>query len=426
VPTHWDHAGQPGRRAVFDKVGAVLPSVHHVAGLRRRSIATVGSAVLVAVALLAAACGGGDDDPGVTATTTTRPVPGTVAPTTGGPTTTVHDSGGATTVDAAIRSMDGFFAPFVLRPAVVGLDARSIAGDPTDLFELVDADRLEVDTRALSERRGPANPTGQENVAERMHNGLRDAGYRVETIEVTTGDRDEAGDGEAFAVRLPGTECASRVLVVTAHFDGPDTGPGAHAATGPAALLELARVLGEMRLPMTLLLVALPSGVEGPTSATDLVAHLEGEDGDEPIAAIALDGMGLRADEDDELLGLPGEYLLFVGERTSEYLARVFSVSTERFLPEFWAFTAVAPLDLYPEFDGRDAAAWWEAGRQALLVTDTGLRRDDLIGTGDDRPWRVDGEFLADGVRAVLAGLVGVATIDGDDDGVPDVCQRDW
>jgi hypothetical protein len=411
---------------VFDKVGAVLPSVHHVAGLRRRSIATVGSAVLVAVALLAAACGGGDD-PDATVTATTRPAPGTVAPTTLAPTSTTHQAGGgATSVDAAIRSMDGFFAPFVLRPAVVGLDARSIAGDPSDLFELVDGDRLEVDTRALSERRGPADPTGQENVAERMHNGLRDAGYRVETIEVTVGDREEGDDGEAYAVRLSGTECPRRVLVVTAHFDGPDTGPGAHAATGPAALLELARVLGETRLPMTLLLVALPSGVEGPTSATDLVSHLEDEDGDEPIAAIALDGMGLRTEQDDELLGVPGEYLLMVGERTSEYLARVFSVSTERFLPEFWAFTAVAPLDLYPEFDDRDAAAWWEAGRQALLVTDTGLRRDDLIGTGEDRSGRVDGEFLADGVRAVLAGLVGVATIDGDDDGGPDVCQRDW
>jgi len=380
--------------------------------------------VAFGLALAMAACSG--ESTGGTATTDPAPV----GPTTPDTNSSVDGAGTSTSttsmpevgdpdasVEALIRQMDGFFAPFVLRPAIVGLDARTIAGDPTDLFDLVDPDRLEVDVRALSERRGADHPEGRARSADRMNNGLRDAGYLVETVALTSGD--------AFAVLLEGTECADRVLVVTAHYDAPAGSPGAHAATGPAGLLELARVLGEERLPMTVTLVALPVGAEGVDSAAEWVEHLDTQADVEPIAAYALDGLGLTTDETDHLVGLPGDYLLLVGERTSEYLARVTAVSTDRFLPGVSAFTAVAPLDLYPEFDDRDAAAWWEQGLQALLVTDTGAERDDRVGSPEDRPWRVDGALLADGVRAVLAGIVGVGTIDTDGQG-PDVCRRAW
>jgi hypothetical protein len=148
----------------------------------------------------------------------------------------------------------------------------------------------------------------------------------------------------------------------------------------------------------------------------------------DPVAVLALEGLGVAAPEGDvdNLVGLPPAYLLLVGDDDSEYLARVASLAAARFMPQFWAMAAVADPVVFPEFDERLATRWWDEGVPTLLVTDTGERADDRVGTAEDDQSIVDVEFLGNGVRALLTTLVGVGTIDADGDSVPDVCQRDW
>jgi hypothetical protein len=177
---------------------------------------------------------------------------------------------------------------------------------------------------------------------------------------------------------------------------------------------------------MAVRFVALPFGADEPAAAEELVESLGGRQSD-TVAAFTLDGVGVvGGDEDDGLTGVPPHYLLFVGNQNSEYLARVVTVATARYMPSFWSFPSVPELNLFPEFLDRDAQPWWETGRAALLVTDRGAERDDRVDTDDDKPAIVDSDFMANGVRAVITGLVGVGTIDEDGDNEPDVCQRDW
>jgi hypothetical protein len=354
--------------------------------------------------------------------------------------------------------MDGLFAPSILQAPTVGLDPFAIRGDPTPLYAEIDLDRLLGDIHALSEPRGEDDPDGLTAAAALVEDGFSDAGYRVRHFPpreggseatttsapdetATTGEEapsttDEATsstepqDGEAYtpamAVSVPGEDCSDRELVIVAPYDAPAGSPGARAASATAGLLEIARIFAERPLPMTVTFLALPFGAEDPSP--DQVAEVvEGLELD-PSAVLVLEGLGVAAPdaEDDNLVGLPPAYLLFVGQQESSYLARTTSLSTARFLPNFWAFSAVVELPVFPEFDDRATSPWWDDGRQALLVTDPGTRADERVGTEDDEPSIIDEDFLANSVRAVIAAVVGSGTIDTDADLTPDFCQRDW
>jgi hypothetical protein len=230
-----------------------------------------------------------------------------------------------------------------------------------------------------------------------------------------------------LSVEIAGEDCPGRSLLLVAPYDAPADSPGAEAASATAALLELSRVLAEHPMPMSVTLLAVPFGLEDPP-ADDSMELIAGGLELEPVAVYALEGMGLAAPEaeDDNLMGLPPAYLLLVGDDDSEYLARVTTLATARALPGFWAFSAVTDLQTFPEFADRATSWWWDEGVEALLLTDAAGRTDERVGTDEDTPGTIDEEFLANGVRTVLAALTGVGTLDSDGDGEPDVCQRDW
>lgn len=373
-------------------------------------------AVLAAVGALAvAAC---TNEPVQQATSPTTATP---APTTTTTTTVPPYPPSPTSLQDALTAMDGLYAPSVLAPATVGLDPLALRGDPVPLMEAVAPDRLVADVRRLAEPRGEDEPDGLAAAADIVVDAFQDSGYRVE--ETAAADP-AAGGAPIVEVRVRGVTCPGRSLVVTAHYDAPAGSPGAWDASGVAALLEVARVLAERPQSMSVRLVAHPVGAEGPGTATEVVDA----SGDGAVATLALDGLGIARPEldDDGLVGLSPVSVHLVGDRGSEYLARVVALSTGRFLPSFWAFTSVADLDVFPQFADRDAQPWWDGGREALLVTDTGTRRDDRVGTDDDDAEIIDRDLLANGVRAVLAGVVGVGSLDVEGDGEPDVCQRSW
>lgn len=393
----------------------------------------------------------------------------TAAPTTAvEPTSTTEPPpypGSPTSVDDALAALDGLLAASVLRPATVGIDPLTIQGDPTTLLVAVDEDRLMDDVRLLAEDRGVDSPDGLAAAADVMIDGFGDAGYRVATLDLsvpapaspdgdgtddttdtTTDNTDVTDDGSAdtpedsaedtpdevtapiVRASVAGATCEDRAVLVTAHYDAPSGSPGARDATGSAVLLEVARVLAEDPLPMTVSFAALPFGAEGEDAAEAVVADLEDPNGPtrDVVATFALDGMGVvGGDEDEGLTGVAPQYLLLMGDRGSEYLARVTTIATARFLPGFWAFSSVPDLDIFRDLDGREASPWWDVERPALLFTDLGADRDERVGTEEDEPALIDPAFLANATRTVLAALTGVGTIDGDNDGEPDVCQRD-
>jgi hypothetical protein len=433
--------------------------------VRRRALA----AVLLAGSAVAAACGDDGDDASTASSTGPVTSESTVT------STTSPFAGSPTSVDEAWQAMDGLFAPSVLQAPTVGLDPFAIRGDPTDLFEEVDLERLMSDVRALSDRRSDDDPQGLAATAALVEDGFLDAGYRVERFPTDAGDTststtpDEESEGEesegeesegeesegeepegegttttgrgggddepaesedeepsALSVTVVGEDCPEREILVVAPYDAPAGSPGARAASATAAMLEIARLLAENPQPMSVRFLAVPFGADDPTSErmAEVVEGLELE----PSAVFVLEGLGVAAPDadDDNLTGLPPAYLLFVGTQDDQYLARTTSLSTAHFLPQFWAFAAVAELAVFPEFDDRFTSSWWSEDTQALLVTDVAERADERVGTEDDAPSIIDRDFLANGVRAVVAAIAGAGTIDSDADRIADACQRDW
>jgi hypothetical protein len=348
-----------------------------------------------------------------------------------------------TSIEEAWIAMDGLFAPSVLQAPTVGLDPFSIKDDPTPLYDDIDTERLESELRQLAEPRGADDPEGLLAAAALVEDGFRDAGYAV--TRLPDGDGGEAAEGEAttttgatgedepgsddppaLLVEIPGETCPVRSVLLVAPYDAPAGSPGARAASATVALLEVARILAERPLPMTVQLLAVPFGSDDPTSGRmdDVVEGLELD----PVAVLALEGLGVAAPEADadNMVGLPPAYLVLAGDDGSEYLARVTSLAGARFMPQFWAMAAVADPTVFPEFDDQLTSSWWSDDVPALLVTDTHTRADERVGTDEDEPAIVDIDFLSNGIRSLLTTLVGVGTIDNDLDGEPDVCQRTW
>ncbi len=225
--------------------------------------------------------------------------------------------------------------------------------------------------------------------------------------------------------RSEGTECPEISAAVAAHYDAADGSPGADAnATGVAALLEVARLFAGEPLPMSLEFVALPFGADDPVSARQHLTAAQVADS-EPSMFLSLDRMGVTREGAAALMGVSDAFLLAIADDRAEYLARVFAVANARFLPDFWAWAAVVPPDRVPEALDSDHAPFWEAGIPGLVITDTGERRDERVGSGEDLPEILDPDFLANSTRAVITGLVGLGTIDSEGDGVPDVCTRE-
>lgn len=360
-------------------------------------------AVVIVLALVSGACGDPTTEDASTSTasaaarTTTTPTsfPGSPYPS-----------------EEALLGLRGLLYASVLQPDLTGLDPLAIQGDPVPLLESVDAGSLMEEVGAIAHERGRHALDALVETGDRISRRLDAAGYDVEEIPAEEVD----ADVPLVVARSSGTDCPGRVVAVGAHYDADEGSPGANSnASGVASLLELARLFADQPLPMSLEFVALPFGAEGPASARQLLGVDRAEEA-APSAFISLDRVGVA---------MPDQYLLMISDERSEYLARVFAVANARFLPGFWAWGSVIDPDEEPDTYTSDHVPFQEEGVATLLVTDTRERRHDWVGPERDRPEILDRDFLANSTRAVIAGLVGLGTIDSDADGVPDVCTRD-
>lgn len=283
-------------------------------------------------------------------------------------------------------------------------------------------ERLEGHVRVLAEEIGERNHLFPEALAEAaayVQGELEDAGYRVRLQSY------EAYGQEFWNVEAAreGAERPQEIFVVGAHYDSVPGSPGANDnGSGIAALLELARILGDRTPARTLRFVAFtneePPHFQTPAMGSRVYARRAAEGEEEIVGMISLETIGYYRDEPGTQhypfpFGLfypdEGDFIAFVGDLRSRSLVRG-AVGTFRSETAFPAYGVAAPRWI-PGIGWSDHDSFWRHGYRALMITDTAPFRYPHYHTEDDRPPHLDYGRMArvvDGVRAVVKEEVGI------------------
>ena len=239
--------------------------------------------------------------------------------------------------------------------------------------------------------------------------------------------------------RRPGPGPGTRRLLVVAHLDTVRGSPGADDnASGVAAVLELARVLGTGAAGSPPVDLAVVDQEEIGLLGSSVLARTLQRAGALPVGAVALECVGCYKHEpgtqrlpagaalvfpdavrEVRARGLRGDTLLVAHRRRSAGTAQLVRTALAATDP---AVPAIPLRDLLPEGRGAHAAGllvpplaqlarsdhapFWRRGVPALMITDSANYRNDTYHTPADRPDLVDGPRVA----AVAAGVGAVVT----------------
>lgn len=204
-------------------------------------------------------------------------------------------------------------------------------------------------------------------------------------------------------------------LVVGAHYDSAFTAPGANDnGSGTAALLELARLLADLRGRANVRIrLAFFANEEPPFFKTDRMGSLVYalalvEKGQKPDAMFSLETMGFYRDEHGsqhypfplaQLYPDTGNFVAFVGTVSARPLVRR-AMGAFRAVTRFPSVGGTAPA-FVQGIDWSDHWAFGEIGVPALMITDTAPFRYPHYHTPEDTLDKIDYGRLA----RVTAGL---------------------
>jgi hypothetical protein len=297
------------------------------------------------------------------------------------------------------------------------MPGKSYAGalPPLTPDEIEISRRLRAHVETLGGTIGERNvfhPEALETAARYVEQSLTELGFTFDRQEyrlqgVTVRNIDAA---------QPGTSKADEIIVVGAHYDSVRGAPGANDnATGVAAVLEIARILKEEKLPRTVRYVAFVNE-EPPFFQTEHMGSVVYATrcrarGENIVAMLTPETIGCYSDEEGSqnypaLLGTfypkVGNFIAFVGESSAAPLVER-CVESFRRHTKFPSEGGAAPASI----EGVGWSDHWAFARQgypALMITDTAPFRYPHYHTTQDTPDKVDYDRTA----RVVAGLVRV------------------
>jgi Zn-dependent M28 family amino/carboxypeptidase len=283
-----------------------------------------------------------------------------------------------------------------------------------------DRARLERDVRRLAVPRHPLTTAEALRGAEDfVALELDAAGLRVERHLFSW-------DGREFhnvVGTLDGADPARPWVIVGAHFDSTPTTPGADDnASGVAALLEIARILGRVRPAATVQLVGFNLeevyNLWPPVYRIGSLAYARWlkERGVRVAGALVLEMVGFTGPRQYvpaavrlvKRVPREGTFLAAVGDGRSRHLLRAMERAAHGVMP---IVTLAVPLKgwLVPDTRRSDNARFWDAGYPALMVTDTADLRNPHYHRASDTPETLDYGFLADTVTVMTRAVAELA-----------------
>jgi hypothetical protein len=205
----------------------------------------------------------------------------------------------------------------------------------------------------------------------------------------------------------------SRIVVVGAHYDSIDTGPGANDnGSGVAATLELAARFAKTpagsRVRFVFFVNEEPPYFQNAGMGSIVNADNSRLRGDPIVAMLSLETIGYYSDQPDTQhypfpIGLfypsRGNFLGFVGDLGSRSLVRA-AIGEFRRAESFPSEGAALPAT-FPGIDWSDHWAFRRAHYPAIMLTDTALYRDPNYHRASDRPDQLNYDALARVTRGV-------------------------
>ena len=227
-----------------------------------------------------------------------------------------------------------------------------------------------------------------------------------------------------ISAQLTGTALPEEVLLIGAHFDTVDTTPGADDnGTGTAALLEIARVLVDVRPKRTIRFVFFSLEEIGLVGAKQYLAEWKAAaaKGDEPaekiIGMMSLEMLGYYSTEEgsqktppglDKLapgLQLPtvGDFVAVTGLQKHQYFSGPLADAMLAGAPGLKIFRAdFFPFPI-PDLYRSDHAPFMMAEIPAVMITDTSNYRNPNYHRPSDTPESIDAARFTLAVRGVAA-----------------------
>jgi Zn-dependent M28 family amino/carboxypeptidase len=227
---------------------------------------------------------------------------------------------------------------------------------------------------------------------------LREQGYTV--VELPYWVRNEKV--ENLEALLPGTDDALDQVIVGAHYDSVAGTVGANDnGTGVAAVLEIARLLRQMRFKRTVRFVFFvneePPYFQTAQMGSRVYAHQLRVEGVPVSAMLSLETIGFYSDKAGSQKYPPvlnlfypskGNFIAFVGNTASRGLVRE-SIRDFRESTQFPSEGIAAPAD-WLGIGWSDQWSFWQEGYPGVMVTDSALFRYPYYHKRDDTADKVN------------------------------------
>ncbi len=237
--------------------------------------------------------------------------------------------------------------------------------------------------------------------------------------------RSPVGSSENVRARLLGTVTPDQIFVVGSHFDTVPGSPGADDnASGVAGMLELARITAASPFASTIEFVAFgleEAGLIGSTQYAQSAATA----GLDVIGMVSLEMIAYTSNLPGSQFaffdipscldvtpegGTVGDWIGVGGNSASAGLVADFASAAATYAPALPIVTAVVAGTggCFPDITRSDHAPFWNAGFQALMLTDTANFRNPNYHQSTDTLDTLDLGFATEVTRATL-GMVATA-----------------
>lgn len=291
-----------------------------------------------------------------------------------------------------------------------------LLAEPAQSTPSVAPARLETHVRMLSETLAPRDERHPENLA-------RVASYIHQEFAQAKGTVTEqpfAVQGRTYrnVVAFFGPETRERI-VVGAHYDTAGPLPGADDnGSGVAGLIELAYLLGRTSLPLRVELVAYcleePPFFRSSDMGSAVHARSLQQQGVPVRAMFSLEMIGYFSDAPESqqfpasilktFYPAEGNFIAVVGKIDQGWLVRRVKKAMRQSAP-LPVYSINAPRAI-PGIDFSDHMNYWEAGYNALMITDTAFYRNPNYHTLHDTPGTLDYRRMAMVVEGVYAAIL--------------------
>ena len=296
-----------------------------------------------------------------------------------------------------------------------------------EMADQVDPDRLMTTLEQIAiPRHHSADPAGLQLVRDSIHQIFQQIGLQT-SIHTATYSGIQADN---ILGRKPGTIDPAKTFIVDGHYDAVEGTPGADDnGTAVAATLEIARVLSQYYFRNSLRFIGFAFEEEGIVGAQQYVQN--GINAWEEIHGVLnMEMIGYYSDQPnsqtmppgfDQLFptvaaelaanGNRGDFLTIVGNTASDALKDIFATASEQYVPQLKRVVLSVPGNgqIAPDLRRSDHAPFWDAGMQALMLTDGSNYRNPNYHLSSDDVSTIHQEFFVNCTKAVLAAAATLA-----------------